>query len=87
MSHPSHSPQPADLTYTVGDMFVTFYAETPAGETAWNQLAAQTEGTGKVFTPQLSATLSQLRAAGYIVRMSPKEKALHGDALLSALFD
>lgn len=62
----------ADLHYTKSSMFVMFVANTKAGEEAWKAIAAQTEGTGKIFHSQLESTLAQLRKAGYTVRKAPK---------------
>ncbi|ABO60625.1 hypothetical protein LA345_39065 (plasmid) [Burkholderia vietnamiensis] len=64
---PAASSKP-DLTYRkVDDMFTMFYPETPAGETAWNQMAEHTDGTGKVLHAQVESTIQQLREAGYTV--------------------
>jgi hypothetical protein len=57
-----------DLTYRqLDDLFTAFYPETPAGEQAWNEMAAHTDGTGKVLNGQVDGTIAQLRAAGYTV--------------------
>jgi hypothetical protein len=61
-----------DLTYRKQGLFTAFIPETLAGETAWREIAEQTQGTGKVFTAQLPAVLVQLRKAGYTVRVAKK---------------
>lgn len=61
------NPTPRDLTYMTSGMFTMFFPDTPAGETAWREIARQTEGTGNILTAQLPATLRQLRKAGYKV--------------------
>lgn len=57
-----------DLEYTMQGMFTFFTPITDAGVSLWNELAAQTDGTGKVLTAHLDATLAQMRKAGYSVR-------------------
>ena len=61
-----------DLSYTIGDMFTTFYPDTPEGEIAWKELAEVTDGTGKVFNQQKDSVLLKLRKAGYTVRKMKK---------------
>lgn len=61
------NPTPRDLTYKTSGMFTMFFPDTPAGETAWREIARQTEGTGKILTAHLAGTLRQLRKAGYKV--------------------
>jgi hypothetical protein len=58
----------ADLTYETTGYFTVFYPETEDGHNAWNQIAKQTMGTGKVETIHLKSTLCQIRKAGYVVR-------------------
>ena len=62
-----------DLTYLKQGLFTAFIPESPEGQDAWREIASQTEGTGKVFTAQLPAALSQLRKAGYTVKQSAKK--------------
>ena len=57
-----------DLEYIRSGMFIRFVPNTPAGEAAWRELAAQTGGTGAVFAWHHEATIRQIRAAGYSVR-------------------
>jgi len=67
-----------DLEYLKEGLFTSFFPLTKEGEEAWREIAAQTEGTGKVFTRHLPAALSQLRKAGFSVSKSkpPKMKLL-----------
>ena len=62
----------ADLTYETTGYFTVFYPETEDGHNAWNQIAAQTQGTGKVETIHLKSVLSQLRKVGYVVYKAKK---------------
>ena len=62
-----------DLTYLKQGLFTAFIAQSKEGEDAWREIAKQTDGTGKVFTVQLLATLKQLKKAGYIVKQSEKK--------------
>ena len=74
-----------DLIYLDQGLFTVFFANTAAGEKAWRVIAAKTEGTGKIFTMQLSDTLKQLRAAGFSVKKQEKiseEKAKKGLATI-----
>ena len=66
------NPKVYDLHYTKSTMFIMFVPQTKAGEEAWKAIAAQTDGTGKIFPKQLESTLAQLRKAGYTVRKAPK---------------
>ena len=77
-----------DLTYRRScSLFIAFHPETEAGRQAWSELAAHTDGTGKVLAIHLAGTLRQLRSAGYAVaeaepvRMTDEE----ADAILAAL--
>lgn len=65
----------ADLNYrAIDSLFTAFYPNTPEGVVAWNDLAKQTDGTGKVFSIYTANTVRQLRAAGYSVSKSPMGK-------------
>lgn len=75
-----------DLTYVPGGMVVRFYAETEAGERAWNTMAEQLDGVATVYAWQLQDTLRQLRAAGYVVRRAEKARPMT-DAELAAILD
>lgn len=59
----------ADLTYLrSGDgLFTTFFPNTPAGEKAWGEIAAKTDGTGKILAAHTEAVIQQIRDAGYTV--------------------
>ena len=77
-----------DLTccHIPGALFAAFYPETRAGEVAWAELAAATGGTGKVLAPHVPDTLAQLRAAGYVVRVTRRQaKTPSADDLARAL--
>ena len=76
-----------DLQYSTSGLFAFFITLTAAGETAWRAIAKQTEGTGKVFAGHLPGTLTQLRAAGYVVRKATKPAQTLDDALLDELFN
>ena len=74
-----------DLVYHKQGLFTAFTPQSKAGEDAWRELASQTEGAGKVFTAQLSATLSALRAAGYAVSKAQKPSEKEIDVLMAEL--
>jgi hypothetical protein len=61
-----------DLEYLKQGLFTSFFPNTKEGEQAWREIAAQSEGTGKIFTMHLPAVLSQLRKAGFKVAKSKK---------------
>lgn len=85
LSAPAAAPATADISYrAVDDMFTAFYPNTPAGQEAWKEIAAESEGTGKVFTQQAEGVIAQLREAGYSVAEAelPAESA---DDLMAAL--
>lgn len=56
-----------DITYTQDGLFTRFYAETEAGHSVWNEIAAQCGGVAAVLNPQAAGTIAQIRAAGYRV--------------------
>ena len=70
----------ADLVYHKQGIFTAFFPVSKVGEDAWRELESQTDGTGKVYTMQLPATLAALRAAGYTVSKArkPSEKEIDG---------
>ena len=74
-----------DLVYRKQGLFTAFIPQSKAGEDAWRELAKQTEGTGKVFTAQLPATLAALRAAGYTVSRAKKPSKGEIDDLMAEL--
>ncbi len=86
-NRPASSPGVPDLSWRDDGLFTLFLANTTPGEDAWRVLAAQTDGTGKVFTHHADDVIRQLQAQGYTVarlenhRVSPAEL----DALLSEL--
>jgi len=75
----------ADLVYHKQGLFTAFIPQSKAGDDAWLELASQTQGTGKVFTAQLSATLSSLRAAGYTVGKAKKPSEKEIDSMIEEL--
>ncbi len=76
----------ADLTYRqTDDMFTSFFANTPAGIEAWNVMAKDNDGTGKVLTMHAKSVIQQLRAAGYTVRKENGAQDMDDDELMAAL--
>lgn len=73
-----------DLTYSTSGYFTSFLPETPEGQVTWNQIAAQTDGTGKIDTMFLKQTLYQLRKAGYKVYKEKKTTITETDQELLA---
>ena len=77
-----------DLTYLDTGLFVSFFAETPAGEGAWDELARHSDGSGRFLSIHREAITAQLRAAGYTVaKRKPAKRAGPDDdaALLAEL--
>lgn len=74
-----------DLTYSPSGMFVLFMPETPAGETAWAELARHSDGTGKFLPGQVPGVLSQLRASGLTVRKAPPHRPMTDAELFAAM--
>ena len=70
-----------DITYTEAGLFVAFYAETPAGEEAYREMAKHSEGTCKFLAPQRAGIVAQLRAAGYRVAKAKPHKPMAPDEL------
>lgn len=77
----------ADLTYREDGPFTAFLPESAAGEAAWRRMAELTDGTGKVLAIHAEGVLSQLRAAGYVVRKASPVRplAISDHELLAAL--
>lgn len=65
-----------DLTYLKQGLFTVFVPQTKAGEDAWREIAAHTDGTGKVFTAQLPSFLWEIRKAGYSVKQQKKRSGV-----------
>ena len=63
-----------DIEYIDHGMFTSFLPTSKAGEVAFNQMAAYTEGTGKVLTIHKQSTILQLRQAGYKVGKAKKQE-------------
>lgn len=76
-----------DITYYNSGLFTVFLPETIHGESAWNELARKSDGTGKFLRHQAVAVVTQLRAAGYVVRLQKPVKVKPGeiDSLYAAL--
>lgn len=68
-----------DIEYINQGLFCAFIPVTKTGETAFNQMAVQTDGTGKVLTIHLQSTIKQLRQAGYKVGKAKKQQKLTGE--------
>ena len=77
----------ADFTYLDQGMFIAILPNNDRKDTtdAWNELAAGTDGTGKVLRHQFPATRAALKRAGYVVAKAPKPKACELDAILNEL--
>jgi hypothetical protein len=73
-----------DLTYTQGNMFTTFYANTPSGVAAWNTIANELGGVAKVLNIHAASTIYQLKKAGYSVGKEKPSK-LSIDKILNEL--
>ena len=57
-----------DLEYIDHGMFTSFIPVSKAGDVAFNQMAAHTEGTGKVLSIHKQSTIQQLRQADDMLR-------------------
>lgn len=81
------SRKPADFTYLDQGMFIAILPNSNRKDVtdAWNELAAETDGTGKVLRHQFLATRAALKRAGYTVAKAPKPKACDLDAILKEL--
>ena len=62
-----------DIEYIEQGLFTAFLPVSKAGEAAFNQMAAHTEGTGKVLSIHKQGTIQQLRQAGYKVGKAKKQ--------------
>lgn len=58
----------ADIEWLDQGLFTAFLPMSKEGEMAWNDLAKQTDGTGKVFSFQAKQVIASLRQAGYTVK-------------------
>ena len=63
-----------DLEYIDHGMFTSFIPVSKEGEVAFNEMAAYTEGTGKVLSIRKQSTIQQLRQAGYKVGKAKKQE-------------
>lgn len=68
-----------DLTYTDDGMFANFTPASKAGETAWNEMAKENGGTGKVLSIHAESTIAQLKAAGYTVEKAAPQAPLSAE--------
>lgn len=77
-----------DLFYYTDSIFINFLPSSNAGIDVWNEMAAQSDGTGKFPLVHADEIIYQLQKAGFIVKrgknpiMTPAQK----DALLAELF-
>lgn len=69
----------SDLTYTDDGMFASFIPVSKAGETAWNEMAKENGGTGKVLSIHAESTIAQLKAAGYKVEKAAPQAPLSAE--------
>lgn len=76
-----------DLTYSCPDgIWTRFYPETPAGEDAYNVMAAADPQGVVAFLPlQVPGVIAQLRAAGLSVAKARPVKAGDLEAILAEL--
>lgn len=75
----------ADFTYTRDGMFTALLPENDAAVRAWNELAAETDGTGKVFNHHFPQLRAALKRAGFTVKKARKVKPGELDAILDEL--
>lgn len=68
-----------DIEYIEQGLFTAFIPVSKAGEVAFNQMAKDTDGTGKVLTMHKQSTIQQLRQAGYKVGKAKKTKEITSD--------
>jgi hypothetical protein len=74
-----------DFEYTVYELFTAFYPISNAGYSAFAEIAAKTNGTGKVLNCQAAETIAQLTQAGYSVREVDYVRPQSDEQLLSEL--
>jgi hypothetical protein len=60
-----------DLEYQNDGMFVRFYPNTEAGETAWREMA-KIDGVAAVLSFEARRVIHELRKAGYTVSKAKK---------------
>lgn len=76
----------SDFTYTNDGLFVTIAPETPQAEAFWNdQIAPQTNNSGKVLTIHFAQVAAQLRSQGYTIRKAKATQDISDEDLLKAL--
>ena len=74
-----------DFEYTVYDLFTAFYPISNAGYSAFAEIAAKTNGTGKILNCHAEETIAQLTQAGYSVREVVYVNPTSDEQLLAAL--
>lgn len=76
-----------DLTYLNQGLFTAFFPDSPAGEKVWQEIASETNGTGKIFTMHLKNTLKQLRKAGFKITQAKKITKSNLTAIFAEMTD
>ena len=76
-----------DLTYLNQGLFTAFFPDSPAGEKVWQEIASETNGTGKIFTMHLKNTLKQLRKAGFKIAQAKKTTKSDLTAIFTEMAD
>lgn len=76
-----------DLTYLNQGLFTAFFPDSPAGEKVWQEIASETNGTGKIFTMHLKNTLKQLRKAGFKITQAKKTTKSNLTAIFTEMTD
>lgn len=74
-----------DIEYIEHGLFTAFIPVSKAGEVAFNQMAKDTDGTGKVLTIHKQSTIQQLRQAGYKVGKAKKAKEMTAEQVENIL--
>jgi hypothetical protein len=74
-----------DFLYSDDGMFVALVPQNAKADVAWLQIAAETDGTGKVPSIHFKAVRAQLQKAGYTCRKAPKVSQKQLDAIMAEL--
>lgn len=74
-----------DMEFRQDGVFTQFLPNTPEAEQAWRQMAADTDGTGKVLNVHAESVIQQLRDAGYTVGKAEPVGDVDTDALAAEL--
>jgi hypothetical protein len=75
-----------DLVYWQTGLFVSYWPETKAGETAWDDMAKE-DPACRFLAVHVDAINRQIRAAGYTVRKAPPAKPVSAAELEALLGD